>query len=349
MHILFLPHSYSSPAARFRIWQFIPYLEAMGYDVDVAVIEPAREWSSKQQNGILRRIEHALTVGRQILSIRDALLHAEQYDVIMMNRDIVPEPRLTFLEPYLARRNPRLIFDFDDAIHLGQREAKLRQILPVFKHITPGNEYLAEFARQTNDNVTILPTVVDTSKFIPADEREPGVPRIGWSGSSSSARLNLPVLRPILEELAQDTSLEFEFVVVSNEDPRIDWRGVKTRFVQWSPETEVLGIQLMDIGFMPLDDGPLERGKCGLKAIQYMACGVTPVVSPVGVNEEIVVHEEHGYHARTHADWIQWIKHLIANPDLNRQMGRAARQRAVDHYSIDYLLPRLTDLFERIQ
>ncbi len=59
----------------------------------------------------------------------------------------------------------------------------------------------------------------------------------------------------------------------------------------------------MDIGIMPLPDSPFERGKTGYKLIQYMACGLPVVASPVGANRTIVADEINGFLAKAKAEW----------------------------------------------
>jgi glycosyltransferase involved in cell wall biosynthesis len=274
------------------------------------------------------------------------LRDATGYDVIMMNRDLVPETSVEFLEPWLARRNPRLIFDFDDAIHIGKRVRKLRRILPHFAWITPGNPYLAEFARQIHKNVSIWPTVVNTDLYRPVDERKPGPIRIGWSGSSSTARYCLPLLEEPLRELAKTE--QFEFLVICNSDPGIRWGEVKTRFIQWTTETEIADLQELDVGLMPLRDEPFERGKCGLKAIQYMGIGLPALVSPVGVNCDIVLDGETGFHCDSDADWVHRIRQLIRDDGLRCRLGTSGRARVVGKYSVDSLLPQMQEVFQQV-
>ncbi|MFI5332391.1 MAG: glycosyltransferase, partial [Desulfobaccales bacterium] len=248
------------------------------------------------------------------------LADAPNFDVILMNRDLVPEPGITFIEPWLSKKNPRLIFDFDDAIHLGDREAKLRKILPHFAWVTPGNEYLASFASQCNPHVSVWPTVVDTAYYYPMRERKPGPIRIGWTGSQSTVQYCLPLMKNILIELS--CREDFEFIITADIRPNIDWPGVKWRFIPWSPQTEVETLQEFDIGVMPLQDNPFERGKCGMKAILYMAAGIPALVSPVGVNQEIVIHNVTGFHCLNNEEWVYYLTSLIENDNLRRQMGR---------------------------
>ena len=346
MRILFFPGSYSTPNARYRVWQFAPHLESLGHQVEVRVVLPERTWKSTLSQRSLRlaqsklaslfRLTYAIWMTRDI----------HQFDVVLMNRDLIPEVGIDWLEPWLARRNPRLIFDFDDAIFVGPRDGKLRKILPRFAWVTAGNAYLAEYARQHNANVSILPTVVDTGKFRPAAERAPGPLRVGWSGSRSTLEHCLPLLEGVITRLSREE--DFEFVVIAEVAPEIRWTGVKVCYIPWTAQSEVEGLQQIDIGLMPLRDEAFERGKCGLKAIQYMGVGIPALVSPVGVNREIVVDGETGFHCNTDEEWVEKIRFLLHNDEIRRQMGLAGARRIADTYSLSAILPELISIFNKI-
>ena len=346
LKILLLAGSRTDPASRFRIWQFVEPLRRLGHDVTVRVPRPSRTWSSPVRNAAARRLHGAVGAACRLGSVLWNLRDATKFDVIMMNRDLVPDPNITFLEPLLAKRNPRLIFDFDDAIHLGGREAKLRRILPGFAWITPGNPYLAEFAQHLNQNLTVWPTVVDTDYYKPAIERPPGLLRIGWSGSNSTAAHCLPLLEGPISELAKTE--QFELVVICNSDPGVRWAGVTTRFIPWREGSEVADLQMLDIGLMPLKDEPFERGKCGLKAIQYMGVGVPALVSPIGVNQEIVLDGITGFHCKADSDWMDRLRQLTREDHLVRKFGAAARTRTVARYSVQSLMPRMLETFRKV-
>ena len=197
-----------------------------------------------------------------------------------------------------------------------------------------------------NPNVSILPTVVDTDKYKPAAERLPGPLRVGWSGSRSTLEHCLPLLEGVITRLSGEE--DFEFVVIAEVAPEIDWRGVKVRYIPWTAESEVAGLQQIDIGLMPLRDEPFERGKCGLKAIQYMGVGIPALVSPVGVNREIVVDGETGFHCNNEAKWVEKIRFLLRNEEARRQMGLAGARRAAETYSLSVILPELLFIFDKI-
>lgn len=109
----------------------------------------------------------------------------------------------------------------------------------------------------------------------------------------------------------------------------------------WSEMNEVSDIQAFDVGIMPLADTPWEQGKCGYKLIQYMACGIPVVASAIGANREIVSHGVDGFLATTHAEWSGYLKQLLENPDLRREMGLRGREKVERKYSVQARLPEL--------
>jgi hypothetical protein len=114
--------------------------------------------------------------------------------------------------------------------------------------------------------------------------------------------------------------------------------------VPWSEAEEVAAISACDIGIMPLADGVFERGKCGYKLIQYMACGLPVVASAVGANREIVRHGIDGFLAETEEEWRDALRTLAADPALRARMGAAGRRRVEEAYSLQVAGPRMADI-----
>jgi glycosyltransferase involved in cell wall biosynthesis len=160
-------------------------------------------------------------------------------------------------------------------------------------------------------------------------------------------RFALPLLIPTLERLA--TEHEFEFVVISDEEPEFGSCHFKTRFVPWNPATEVRDLQLFDLGTMPLQGTPFFESKCGGKLVQYMGVAIPAVASEVGANRQIVEPGITGFLANTSADWEGSLARLVADPRLRRRMGEAAYQRSVSLYSVRAVLPRLIRIFEDLK
>jgi glycosyltransferase involved in cell wall biosynthesis len=347
MKILFLPGSFTSPAARFRIWQFAEPLRDLGHEVKVQVVCPDRGYAVPNFPGFLHLPAMAMVAALRLLSATRILCQAKRFDVVVMNRDLIPEVRITAIEPLLARINPRLVFDLDDAIYLGARDRKLRRILPYFRAVVAGNEELAHYLRQHNSNVQVIPTVVDGRHYTPTPSRCSGPIRIGWSGSAGPLHAHLPLVREVIVELARHYG--FEFVVISNQRPRFDdWHGVQTRFIEWNQETEVEDLWQFDIGLMPLPNGPFERGKCPTKLVQYMGIGIPTVASAVGMNPQVIEHGRTGYCCSTAGEWVNSLARLIQDPAARRRMGTAGRLRFEKTYSLQAALSAWLDVMEQV-
>ena len=112
-------------------------------------------------------------------------------------------------------------------------------------------------------------------------------------------------------------------------------------FLHWSPDIEVQSIQGMDIGIMPIEDSVWERGKCSYKMLLYMACGIPVVVSPIGMNAEVLARGEVGLGPRSESEWVDALSGLLRDSEAREAMGRVGRQVVERHYSLENLAPRL--------
>jgi glycosyltransferase involved in cell wall biosynthesis len=257
------------------------------------------------------------------------------------------------LEWFLSQRTS-LILDFDDAIYLAdtsranawsralKSNRKTEMICRLARHVTVGNEFLAQFARQHALAVTVIPTTIDTNVYEPRPRPENVPPVVGWSGSATTLRY-LESLGPALESLCQRQ--DFEVRVIGG---RLHLDRVPIHCKPWQPETEVEDLREFDVGLMPLSDDEWSQGKCGLKALQYMALGIPPVVSPVGVNATIVRDGINGLYARTEGEWIDRIGLLLTDEPLRRRLGREARKTVEESYSALVHAPRVAQLLREV-
>jgi glycosyltransferase involved in cell wall biosynthesis len=343
--LLGMTNSAFDPASRVRLIQFIPGLEKAGWKVDHRPNVPDRQWKSSLP-GRWSRAAH-YRIGRLQMKWnrwRD-VSQAGRFDAVFVNRDLAGGGLL--FEKRLLSRNPRVVFDFDDAIFIGRNEKAVAWMCSHAAWVTPGNEYLAGFARRFTPRVTVVPTVIDVDRYTPAAPRPPGAPvRVGWSGSDQSISAALFPFLPMLEGL-QDR-LGFEFVIVTNTRPRLPVSRLRFTFVPWKAEEEGELGRHMDIGLMPLVDDAFQRGKCGLKLLQYMAAALPTVASPVGVNAHITVHGETGFLARSDAEWAAALEPLVRSEERRVAFGRNGRQRCQRDYSVERWLPELIGIFREI-
>jgi glycosyltransferase involved in cell wall biosynthesis len=334
------------PGQRFRIEQWAPLLRAEGIEVTFSPFLPAGLMDALYRRGHTGRKLGAMLRGylRRFAEV-GRLARGAAFDVVFVYREAwLLGPAL--LERLLARRSP-IVLDFDDAIYLGdtseanawsrllKSRRKTETICRVARHVTVGNEYLAEFARRHARAVTVVPTTIDTEAYAMTPRPRNPAPVVGWSGSVTT----VPHLTTVAEALKRLAARQrFELRVIGG-DVKLD--GLPVRCQPWRAETEVEDLRAFDVGLMPLPDDGWSRGKCGLKALQYMALGIPPVVSPVGVNASIVQDGVNGLHARTEAEWVERIASLLRDESLRRRLGAEARKTVESRYSARLHAPRM--------
>lgn len=323
------------PGQRFRLEQWAPLLELEEIRLDFSCFLEPRDMDVLYRKGSFLRKVGALVRG-SVRRLRD-LARAGRYDVLIVHR------WATFFGPpwfeTLASRSAPLVFDFDDAIYVPwsspanawaavfKPKGKAAAICRRARHVTVGNEHLAGFARPLSRRVTVVPTSIDTDAYRP-EPKAPGARAIvGWTGSGTT----LPYLRGIEGALVRIASqADCELRVIGGE---LGLEATAVRCQPWRAESEVEDIRAFDVGLMPMPDDEWSRGKCGLKALQYMALGIPPVVSPVGVNAEIVADGVNGFHARNEAEWVDRVLRLLQDPELRRRLGEAARRTVEERFS----------------
>lgn len=285
----------------------------------------------------------------------NVLLRRSQFDLVWIEKEAFPWWPL-WLERLLLARKP-YVLDYDDAIFHNYDKHRLRWVRCVFGKrldglmanatlIVAGNPYLAQRAEHAGaNNVQIIPTVIDLERY-PVKLHEQSVRestvlpvKIVWIGSPSTVKY-LKEIETALQKLA--AQLDFIFIVIGGEG--FQPSGVKVQQCAWSEETEVELLLQADIGVMPLIDSAFERGKCGYKLVQYMACGLPVVASPIGVNVNIVHHEHNGYLAATEEEWVVALGTLLANAELRQRMGVHGRQLVEQQYCIQRSAPELHKL-----
>ena len=308
---------------------------------------PAQPWVTPWKNPLLQ-VAHRRIGGlvRRINRLRD-IDAADRFDAVFLNRDLL-EGKYVY-EERLFQRNPRVVFDFDDAIFLGGKADHIGRICERAAWVTVGNEHLAAFARQFTPRVTVIPTVIDTSLYSADPDRaraNTGSVRVGWLGSAQSIA---QTLYPHVEMLADlQRELGFEFVIISKPRPEPPRHGLRWTYVEWSPLVETRIADHFDIGIMPLLDEPFQRGKCGCKLLQYMAAGLPAVASPVGINEPLVGGGERGLAATNPAEWRKALSALMDNADLRDRLGCAGRQFVTEQYSVHHWFPELLSVIEQV-
>jgi glycosyltransferase involved in cell wall biosynthesis len=332
---------------RFRVAQFIPTLRSEGIDVTISSFYSSEFFKLVYQPGHMLRkaVMFVGLVWRRLLE----LLTIRQYDLVFLYREAIPVGP-PIIERIIHGLGVPIVHDFDDAIFMAavsdanrslgflKNPGRVATVLKLSRHATLGNEFLAQYARRHTAAVTVIPTVVDTSRFVPRPAEAPrSVPVVGWIGSPTTYRYLLGIA-----DILRDVARRHEFVLrVSGAGRPVEIPGVRVEEAPWSMADEVRLFNGLDIGVYPLTDDDWARGKCGFKAIQCMACGVPVVASAVGVNREIITDGVDSFLASSRDEWIEKLGRLIRDTGLRSSMAVAGRRTIEQRYSLEVAAPQL--------
>lgn len=359
--LLLLPYAWDTvPGQRYRIEQWVPHLERMGVTFERDILLERDEvqklfWGKSP-------LAKAIMLSKAILKREWRIRSLKGVDCIWLYRSSWPIGP-AWAEKWLARRGVPIVLDFDDAIWViktsdtNRRWAWLKfanktaEICKIASHVVVGNRFLADYARRFNPHVTIVPPTVDLNVYDPtAVDRPDRYARsddrpfvIGWTGSHTTS-IYLKLVEPALRILAERHRILFRVIG----DPTYKADGIPFELVPWNAETEVSDLAPLDVGIMPLLDYDWARGKCGMKAIQYMALGIPSVVSPVGFNTELIRHDENGLLADSVEDWVAGLERLIVDPDLRRRLGEAGRRTVEAGFCATAQAPRVFDVLRGV-
>jgi len=342
---------YSAPSQRFRVEQYLPYLAPHIFNYGIFSFLDSKTWGIFYEKGhSLRKIFG--TIKGYIRRIGH-LIKSYNADYIFILREATPvgPPIFEWLLSKIFRK--KIIYDFDDAIWLpgGEKISWLKKLLKAtwkIKYIikwaykvSAGNNFLGDYARQYNSSVFLVPTVVDTKygHNRQRDQLEGSRIIVGWTGTHSTLH-NLELIEGVVPELKKE--IDFDFLVISNKPPKWDFDFI---YKQWDLKSEQDDLLKMHIGIMPLKKGPWFEGKCGFKLIQYQACGIPTIASPVGVNSLVCLQNETGFIADSKATWKECLEKLIFDSQLRSKMGEAAKEHVEKNYSLDSLFPAFVSLF----
>ncbi len=342
--ILFIvPHRKErSPGQRFRFEQYLDFLSNNGYEIIFSNIiseKDDKKFYSKKKY-LLKFIILTKSFFKRIKDV----FRVSNYDVIFVYREAFMLGS-TIFERLISFSKAKIIYDFDDAIWLNdvsegnenlkwlKKPSKTAKIIKYSDLIFAGNKYLADYAKQFNDNVKIIPTTIDTNyhKKLNVNKKNNAI-CIGWTGTSTTLK-HFETALPMLREVKQKYGDRIYFKLIV--DFPYSVKDLDIKATQWKLDSEIEDLCEFDIGIMPLPNDKWAKGKCGFKGLQYMALEIPTIMSPVGVNTNIINDGVNGFLAETSEQWIKKLSALIESKDLRNELGEAGRKTVVDRYSID--------------
>jgi glycosyltransferase involved in cell wall biosynthesis len=334
-------------SSRLRFMQYFQSLKEGNIQIEWCPLFDDAALVSKYQHG---QYKLTTTVASYVNRI-SVMLKRHAFDLLWVEKEALPWCPL-WLEAALLRGVP-YVLDYDDAVFhnydlhrigivrtlLGKR---LDHLMANATLVVCGNAYLAQRALNAGATwVERLPTVIDLYRYSHPTEHQrfatDDLPRIVWIGSPSTVKY-LGLLNQSLQSLAMRRPFVLR-VIGAN----FMLEGVRVECAPWSEATEVSAISECCMGIMPLLDSAWERGKCGYKLIQYMACSLPVVASDVGVNAEIIQDGVNGFLAQSSEKWTDYMLRLLNDPSLRHQMGQLGRQRVENHYCIQKTGPEMVE------
>lgn len=344
MRVLLLSkYDVAGSSSRVRFYQYIPYLEAAGIYIDRAPLLNDRYIAGINAG---QKVPGPLILGSYVKRL-GKMIRTLGYDLIWIEKEVFPY-FLPLAEGLFRFLGIPYVVDYDDATYLQykwHRDIFVRTLLKnkierVMRHarvVIVGNRHLKEFAVAAGvENIEILPSVVDLERYRCQRSDGLGKVTIGWIGSPHTAKY-LCEIAGLLNDLQIKDKAHIVLIGMNSSQFK-EIRG--TRYA-WTEADETYLLNKIDIGIMPLKDGPWERGKCGYKLIQYMACGKPVVASPVGINKEIVRDGDNGFLASDSAQWAQALAVLCEDPGMRLAMGSTGRKDVEEKYSLQATAPRL--------
>lgn len=347
MHIQFLtPYPQGqAPSQRFRFEQYLQFLEAEGFTLSFQSFWDDKAWSVLYKPGFVfqKAVGFIKGAGRRLA----ILFRLSKIDFVFIHRECMPigPPFAEWIIAHILKK--KIIYDFDDAIWLPNTSeenkivswlkwhAKVKAICRWSHRISCGNGYLYDFAKQYNQNVVLNPTTIDTENLHNPKhyQRKKGTDcvTIGWTGTHSTLQyLNLIV--PVIQSLEKKFGDRIKFMVIADKKPIVTLASLC--FISWSKGTEILDLLQFDVGVMPLTDDAWAKGKCGFKALQYMALGIPTVASPSRVNKGIIQDGISGYLCHTSQEWFDQLSLLIEDEEKRKRIGAMGKERVTTNYSV---------------
>ena len=328
-----------SPGQRFSFEQYLNYLRSCGFEIDISFLLNEKDDKIFYSKGnYFGKAKIAFkSISRRLKDLR----RASKYDIVYVFREAI-----FFGTPFFERqfaKKSNVIFALDDSIwvpnvssankifSIFKNAAKTSSIIKVSDLVFAGNKYLANYASQFNKNVVIVPTTIDTDQYKPVGKSPADRICIGWSGSITTIEHFETKLDAFLK-IKKKYADKIYFKVIG--DGRYINNELGIKGLAWKKEDELKELNEIDIGIMPLPDSEWAKGKCGLKGLQYMALGIPTIMSPVGVNSEIITDGENGFLADSDEEWIAKLSLLIDSFELRKKLGDTGCKTVEEKYSV---------------
>lgn len=344
-----------SPGQRFRCEQYLQALEDAGFQIEYSNLLSEKDDRVFYAKG--RYLAKFFILIKSIVKRLGDVKKAKNADIVFIYREAFMLGSI-FFEKRFKKTGASLVYDFDDSIWLNdtsdgnknlswmKRPEKTNEIIALSDFVIVGNDFLKSHCLQFNRNVTVFPTTIDTSYHLPAQKKEvSGKVCIGWTGTSTTLK-HFKGLLPVLLRLKEKYGNRIYFKAVLDADYKNEDLQLESKL--WTLDSEIDDLQEMDIGIMPLPNDEWSNGKCGFKGLQYMSLEIPTIMSPVGVNVQIIENGVNGFLAYGDLQWECILSDLIENEEKRLSIGKQGRLTVQNFFSVDAHKDRYVHCFKNI-
>ena len=322
-NILFLSKGENSSSTRYRALQYFPLYQQAGY-------EPTH-----------------ITISGGIFPFLKAVFHASQADIVILLRKTFPAPIFWLLR----KVSKKLIFELDDAIfcntdgtHSETRMSRFIATVRQCDHVFAGNQYLADTAKLYQTKTTVIPTSLDTQKYIQQVDHPTDEFGLVWIGSKSTKKYIVSIIPAI--EIAAESVPNLSLKIIADFELHSAILPIKN--IQWAESTEAEEVNRADVGLAPLPPDSWTKGKCALKVLQYLAAGLPAISSPTSANGYVIDHLKSGYLAENESDWVQFITTAYKKKEQLKEMGVFGQKRVSTEFDIHIVFEKIIQKLETI-
>ena len=322
---IFCRYAENGASSRLRFFKYKPFFEKAGIQIgihsffDTAYLERLYAGKGKSfsslPRGIFRRVKELADTPRHI----PLWIEYELFPMLWAWCDLA------------ALKKRPFFLNFDDPVwekyaKLPTLKNKYDTLVKYASGVVAANDLIVERFKNINANILKIPTAIDLDRYDKAPKEKFDRFTAVWIGSPATFHY-LTSFRNVLKKMAE--SCDFELLMIG----KSSWGslpGVPSRSVEWSEADEAELISRSHVGIMPLPDESFARGKSACKLIQYAAAGIPSLGAPVGENCQVIEDGATGFLCRTPEEWCRNLQQLAADPALRKQMGKAARNKAVE-------------------
>lgn len=350
--VFFTKYTYAGASSRYRVYQFVPYFELSGFRVVVIPLftdDYLTAKYNKEPTSLLLFIKLYL---KRIIDV----LKVSNKSRVYIEYELLPYFPL-WLERWFKWKGINYVVGYDDAVfHKYDSHHSLlirwlfgRKIPGVIKKaqkVITGSQYLTQFALKYNSHLVEIPTSIDFVKYV----EKPGYLKsniftIGWIGTPSSSQNVINILSALKKFL---TRYSAKLVLIGFDRVLAEYvNSEQIELVSWSEPDEIPLIKSFDVGIMPLDRTPFNQGKCGFKLIQYMACGLPTISTPLVANVNIDKGNGNLF-ASTNDEWFDALEKVYTNYEyFISEVGTRNMDVVKKHYSIQANYPLMIEVFTK--